>query len=204
MGYLGLQPTSVLLDGSVGKSKLAQDVGVPILLAEATASASTTIDFDTGIDFTAYDMYRLDIFNLVPASDDSTTTMRTSTNGGSSYDAGAGDYDWGYTGLRSGANHQVTGSTAAAEMRMSENTNTVEQGNFTSESYNASTNMYVPSTAFHFKMEGSCTYDVSDTNHAGGSFVGRRESATGAVDGIRILQTTGNITSGEFKLYGLQ
>jgi hypothetical protein len=58
------------------------------LIATATASASATIDFDSGIDFTAYDQYIVMGNNIVPATDDSELIMQ--------FDYGSGYIATGY------------------------------------------------------------------------------------------------------------
>ena len=82
MGYIGLQPTGFLLDGSITEAKLDSTVASWILLATASASGSATIDFDTGIDFPAYDNFVLNIAQMVPADDDSGVTIVLSVDGG--------------------------------------------------------------------------------------------------------------------------
>lgn len=60
------------------------------LIASATASASSTIDF-TGFDSDKYERYQIDFWNFKMTSDHF-PVIRTSTDGGSSYDSGASDY----------------------------------------------------------------------------------------------------------------
>src|SRR3990167_8133940 len=68
----------------------ASGAGNWIKISSATASASATINF-TGLTNT-YSTYVVTISNLAPATDATTLWMRTSTDGGASYDAGASDY----------------------------------------------------------------------------------------------------------------
>ena len=51
-----------------------------VLISTATASASTTVDFTSGIDGT-YDEYEIHISDLVPATDTTSLYLRTSTDG---------------------------------------------------------------------------------------------------------------------------
>lgn len=61
-------------------------------IARATANNSATIDF-TGLS-TSYDEYMVQIYNAVPTGTNVEMFLRTSSNNGSSYDAGASDYSW--------------------------------------------------------------------------------------------------------------
>jgi len=61
-------------------------------ISTATASTSASIDF-TGLT-SSYFLYIIRYSNLQPATDATTLILRTSTDGGSSYDSGASDYSW--------------------------------------------------------------------------------------------------------------
>src|SRR5262252_5606855 len=87
--------------------------GALVLLASGTVSAAASLN----IVLTSYTAYRAIKFVLqafVPATDDSELWMRFSTNGGSSYDAGASDYAYSAVGLfnnATAANFASVGTT---------------------------------------------------------------------------------------------
>jgi len=62
--------------------------GAMVLLEEHTASNSTSLPF-TSCFTSSYDEYKLEIVNLLPASNSVTFNLNFSTNGGTSYDTGS-------------------------------------------------------------------------------------------------------------------
>lgn len=188
-------------DGAGGISFVG---GGMALLATATASASSTIDFDTGIDFTAYKKYVLEFMSLVFSADGSILELLTSNDGGSTYDVTAGDYRWGYD--------RIVDSTATSGTRVDSSDNSiritntpasVDWGNVTDEGVNGTITLWDPSntslnTYISFKVIG--TAESGDTLVLNG---GGRRTVAEAVDGIRLFPDTGTFTSGTFKLYGV-
>lgn len=77
-------------NGTTGWAQMPAASGTWQLISSATASASASISF-TGFNSALYDIYEVRFWNVRPDSD-STLRMRTSSNGGSSYDSGASDY----------------------------------------------------------------------------------------------------------------
>jgi hypothetical protein len=110
-----------------------------------------------------------------------------------SYDSGVTDYHFGYNINGAG------GSSNGAGFYLSANGGSL--GNGTNEITNMIFNIYNPSAATytHVTMVGS----LADTGANIDSMVyaGARYSAA-AVDAIQVIMSTGNITSGTFKLYG--
>ncbi|MEY4429858.1 MAG: hypothetical protein RLZZ182_2547, partial [Pseudomonadota bacterium] len=95
--------------------------GQPRLLQTQTLSAQGQADFVNGtggcvIDST-YDVYLLEIIKLVPGTGATTPYLRTSTNAGSSYDAGASDYRTDYRQVRSGT--ATAGGALTTQMTLS-------------------------------------------------------------------------------------
>ena len=167
------------------------------LISSATASNSATIDF-TGLSAT-YFMYMVVINNLRPANDANPFCMRTSSNNGSSYDSGASDYGWSIFiksfDLNSGSG---IGDAADALIRLTD-------GNGSAANEIASCIVYIqnPSAAIYTQVSAECI----STSAAGIRFrtiAGGSRLSAADVDAIRFLYSTGNIASGEFKLYGLK
>jgi hypothetical protein len=160
---------------------LSQGAGAWVEISRATASSSATIDF-TGISST-YDAYMVEIYNAVPATDQAQMLFRTSTDGGSSYDSGASDYnDRG----SSGDSIILTGNI----------------GNAASEN-GASGYMMIfrPSQAARcqvlFHTVSITGAGVASALHSAGF-----RAADADVDAMRFLMDSGNITSGTFVLLG--
>lgn len=163
-----------------------------VLLATATASNDATIDFTTGINST-YDEYVLHIINAIPATDSVSADVLTSTDGGSSFDT------TGYSvkSTRDGAaiNTYTTGFRLTDDTTVGSDAN--ENG---------------VCGALHVFLPASAAYTLA--RYMGGfigttgvpsvvTAFGQRETTT-AVNAIRFLFSSGNVESGEFKLYGVR
>jgi hypothetical protein len=193
---LALYDTSGSSHVKITASELLAYLGAPHLLATATASASATIDFDltdwTNSDYMAY----LLVFDHVaPATDNVDPWIRTSSDGGATFDAGAGNYRWTHLRQSETANVQA-GSAADTKIVME-----VGMGNAANETGSGWVLLYNPSAADY----GSVTYQyggqdtAGSTRHSAG--VGKRVAASD-VDAIRFMFSSGNVASGTFRLYG--
>jgi hypothetical protein len=155
-----------------------------VLLATAEPSNVAAVDF-TNIDDT-YDLYTFELINVVPATDSAFLLLRTSSNNGSSFDAGASDYLWDNNATQNAIyiSDAVSNVTAeggcSAEVDLMDPANTAVNTTFTvlSVTYGAASAAYT--NLFH----GAC------------------RNSTAAVNAVRFLFSTGNIASGKIKLYG--
>ena len=173
--------------------------GDRVLLATKTASASATLDF-TEFNNATYRRYEFELENVKPATDGVDLYLRTSTNAGSAYDAGATNYAWGLDGTSAGSGTSGA-STGDVAIIM---TTVVKIGNAAAE-YGVSGIVEItgaPSASVFTEMRGHWTY----WNTAGAmvqvSGGGARLSAAD-VDAVRFLFSAGNITSGTIRMYGV-
>ncbi len=170
-------------------------------ISTATASASATISF-TGLNST-YFMYRIFIDNLAPASDSVRFYISTSSDNGSSYDAGSSDYAWGVLYLRSQTSPNLAddGDQTDSVIQMSD-TDGAAWGNATNEVSFLEVSIFNPSQTQYTTMmiKGKYTADDGDIVQING--IGTRLSAAD-VDAIQFAFSSGNIATGTFKLYGL-
>jgi hypothetical protein len=197
--HLGVRGTTTTpADGSVEEASFGTDVmaGAWKHLQTQTASSSATLDF-TAFNSSLYDDYELIVDNLVPASDNVTLVLRTSTDGGSTYDAGVSDYSWGslYTGTTAaGGNDEADSGISLA------NANTFGTG--TSEGASSRIQIINPAAAAFtrvlFHTGGRRAADNVTFTSAG---FGMRLSAAD-VNAVRLLFSSGNIASGTARLYG--
>ena len=176
------------------------------LLATETASASATIDFDAGINFATYDTYVFELTDIVPATDDTILTVRISDDGGSTYKNGASDYNHASTavGTTTGLGSVEGAASNAIEIFGLNSTATNNWGNVTNESFSGTIKARNPSEAtllrlFEFEVVGAtATGELAIRRGAG------RYQTAAAIDGVRFLMSSGNITSGTIKLYGIK
>jgi len=169
-----------------------------VLISTATASASATIDF-TGIDNT-YKRYIYYYTGAIPATDSSYLYLRTSTDGGTSFDSGATDYRYACDGNASDG-VPSTSSGQAAQIAL---TPEPIGSSATGEGCSGMIIIHNPSisSGATFISGNGCYADP--TANAGFSVVGGMRDTAADVDAIRFLFDTGNIASGEFALYGLK
>lgn len=186
--------------GTIGLEAAAGSAGLT-LLATATASSDSSVDFTSGIDST-YDEYIIICNNVVPASP-AGFYFRTSTNGGSSFDSGASDYTYAAEAITADASvgNNPGGSNGAAQIHLGGNT---AAGAGANDSINLVVHLKSPLGTRYTQIYWSGTF--TDSSAGDLTFVnggGMRKSAAD-VDAIRFLMSTGNIASGEFKLYGVK
>ena len=171
-----------------------------VLISTATASASTTVDFTSGIDGT-YDEYERHISDLVPATDTTSLYLRTSTDGGSTFDAGASDYTYVASGVRAGGVLDTETATATF-INLGVSETTLDNGGVGVSHYVVTISSPANAATYgniHFKGWGQNTSLNAFVSHGAGS-----RAAAADVDAIRFLMSSGNITSGKFKLYGVR
>lgn len=184
------------------KAYVDTSVGSPDweLISSATASSSSAITF-TGLSST-YFMYVVVMADIIPATDNTILRLRTSTDGGTTYDSGASDYSWAAS-INFVSSGDVPG--VSNEGNFNDTSITLQAANGTVAGETTSGILYL------FNVAGTnftyCNYDMMATNsfgtvarYPGG---GVRQSAAD-VDAIEFTLSSGNITSGEFKLYGVR
>lgn len=177
---------------------VTQGSGAWTKLATATASNSATIDFTSSIDST-YEEYVIVGISVVPATDGTTLQYFSSTNGGSTFDTGASDYNQTSFSQTNGAAVAIGGGGGDAFMPL-----TLAIGGASGESTNFTIHISNPSNSSVNTLFQHSSYSLGTgglIQHFYGS--AQRQSAAD-VDAMRIKAATGNITSGEFKLYGIE
>lgn len=169
------------------------------LLATATPSNAATVDFTlTGWTNSAYMGYLVVISHIAPATDGASLYMRTSSDGGSSFDSGAGNYSWGITGLNDAGGAAVTGSSGDTQISMA-----TGLGADTNECSSGNVWLFQPSAAKYAHMNWDL--NIGDNGGTLSKFFGSgRRIAAADVDAIRFLMSSGNIASGELRLYGMR
>lgn len=171
-----------------------------VFLNSATASSSSSLDFTSNINST-YNSYLFVLESLVVSSTSSILYFRTSTDGGSSFDAGSTAYQWSRT-LRYSHSQSVTGqwSNGASQIQMTPGSN----ANTATNPMNGYLNLYDPTNASSYTyVDFNCmSHDnASDKNVYFNSGIGQRENASD-VDAVRFLLSTGTFTSGAIRMYG--
>lgn len=169
------------------------------LLSSASANSDATVAFTlTGWTNGDYMAYMVVIANLHPETDVTEFRLRTSTDGGSSYDAGASDYRWADFGSNDTGASAGAGDGADSEIRLH-----TGYGNAANETSAGNVLIYRPSAA----IRATITYQMMISNDGGTLsqvFGSGQRLATADVDAIQFLFSSGDIGTGEFRLYGLK
>lgn len=176
---------------------LGLTAGSWVQIATATASSSSTIDF-TGFNSSLYDIYMVEFWNVNPTTDD-WLSLRTSTNGGSSYDSGASDY-------RSLHFNRDSGGYPLYDIEV-QDVGLIHHGAMiASTNYRAfgTLIMYRPSDAQYARIATDITYMFNSGGGIQFRSIGAIWRDTAAdVDAIRFLMWGGaTISTGEFRFYG--
>jgi len=169
------------------------------LLSTASASNDATVDLDSSIDST-YEMYFLTWNDLVAASNDD---LQIRVESGGAWKSGASDY--AYTTIESydgNATRYTAQDDAHTSMIITRDTFGNESGGGHSSGH-----LYFQNPA------GTARFKAfwGRLMHTGGGhalrnvhFSGMYAGDTAAITGVQFLMVSGNITTGEFRLYGLQ
>lgn len=198
----------LLLDASNGEALsydtvlnvAASSVGLA-LLGSYTASNATSVDIGDGLDLDAaiddtYEEYEIHFNGITPAAS-SVLWINFSTDGGSSFDTGA---YYNYTVVTSvSSSDTIIGSTRSTG---STKIQTVSNGASTSKYMQGIIKIFTPS-------EAANTFMLWDITYSNGSYLQHCRGAgeynvSSAIDALRLFMSTGNITSGNFYLYGVK
>lgn len=193
------QGTGTTITNGAGSISIAFDSPTQgfTLLSSASASASSAITF-TGLSST-YSVYMIEMEGVAPATDDVDFWIRTSTNNGSSYDSGASDYAWTMYGTSS-AGLDPDSDGADSEITLVAPTNE-QLGTGTQENLAGRLWLLQPSATQYAKLLFNTNYTDLTGDFAGCDTGGIRLTAAD-VDAIQFLMSSGNIATGEFRLYG--
>ena len=172
-------------------------------------SNAATYSF-TSFDSSSYDAYLFVLINVIPVTDAVHIHMLTSTDGGSSYDTGASDYNWLLARNKDMVSDSGDGGDADADDdsisltgNNSGGANVIGSG--TSE-HGVSGQIWLYNPASTKITHG--TYDLMYQANTPENLVnvakgGYARMSAADVDGIRILFSSGNIETGTINAYGV-
>lgn len=197
---------TIISDGS--SWRIINDIGSGgdaglVLLSTATASASSSLDFTSLIDST-YDEYVFILSAIECATDDVDFYVRTSTDGGSSFDSGASDYSWSYHRALSSSSTAITRSDSNdSRINISNNPGSAGWSNSAGGSLEGVIRLHSPSSTNRTNISFHLTGD-SATGETLSAIGGGQRQQGEDVNGVRFLFSSGNITSGNIRMYGVK
>lgn len=132
--------------------------------------------------------------NVSPVTDSTNLQIRTSANGGSSYDSGASDYDYSQLrGVDSGAGGTITMAGAASQNSI---IMTPVIGNATGEFVSGTITIHNPGLGSRTMLN----YSLSGVNPSGQPFTsagGGNRRSSAAVDAVQLTFLSGNLNTGK-------
>lgn len=174
---------------------VAAGAGALVYITKQTASTSANLSF-TSVFSSTYDVYEIVMVNILPATDGVGLHLLASTDGGSNY-LGATNYAWSYT--RAGGSQASSGGALPVDGfadGLSGNTAAYGGVSGTLRLYNplsATAQKTMSLLAAYRALDGT----VENVNGTGVI------TTTTAVNALRFLFSSGNITSGTIYIYGL-
>jgi hypothetical protein len=165
-------------------------------LGDFAPAAATQISINNTIFTGAYEEYWILLRKLIPATNNVSLLIQTSTDNGSTVDSGAANYDWVLTGRNTTPTDLSTQSAADTSI-------TLLQAAANSTGINLLVRLFdLASTAIYKGIHWSGGYTYNGGLAASVHGYGRR-LATADIDYARILFNSGNITSGVAVVYGV-
>ena len=163
------------------------------LTHSASLSTASTVEF-TDLS-TAYSMYKIVLTNIDKSSDGE-LELRTSTDNGSNYDAGASDYAWARTGITDSGAFGPSADSSDLWITLFDQSG----GSGTDENMSGVVYLYRPQDTKYTRIVGRFQGTDTGGDIFNKSVVGARLTAAD-VDAIQILPSSGTIT-GEIRVYG--
>lgn len=211
-GIKGLVPAPAAGDAAANKylkadgnwTTVSASGGDLTLLTSGTVSSAATLD----IVLTSYTAYRglvIELSSFTPATDNVLLYMRVSSNGGSTYDAGASDYDQVITFARADNTGLFGQNTAAAAQYGICGASTSSEGvsnSSTEGGAHVRIDLMDQTAAKYTKIRSHAAYITAAGPLAMWVGCGARMAAQDT-DAVRFLFSSGNIASGYYAVYGL-
>jgi len=174
------------------------------LLAAGSVSNQATLDIVLSSFIGSFQIIKIFLENVFPVTNDEELWMRTSTNGGSSYDSGASDYAFIMQGMDSSGNVRQANSSALGRIEFAgDGVGSAGISNVASDGgVNAEITLYEPSSTTHFQnIHTQASYylpaDRATVTHTTGVRLAAQD-----LDAVRFLFSAGNIAGGLYRVYG--
>jgi hypothetical protein len=183
--------------GSSAPTWTTPSAGAMTFISTTTASNSATVDIEDAM--TAYDVYVIECVNVVNATDNTNLQMRLKIGGA---------YITTSTYLYANAKNLQAGGSVIVYNSLSDTSNLLiaNVSNSAVRTLSMTVKICTPSSATTQKQvsyTGNYLDSAAYTNEIGCFFGNCTTTTIGALTGIRIFSSSGNITSGTFRLYGI-
>jgi hypothetical protein len=185
---------TVYFDGIVASGLAAGER----LLEAGSLSTVASLDIRAAI-YDGFANLRLDFDGFVPANNGVSLCMRTSTDNGSSFSAGASDYNYSVVGTYAGGSLADQNSTATSVIYL---TGVGFVGNGSAASLSGSVNIRMKNSSARYTTVDGQTVSVDNSGASGAVVFNGARLAAEVNNGFQLLFSSGNIASGSYRLYG--
>lgn len=189
----------VLTTGGAGANPSWSSSGTRVLLQTQNASASASIAFSSTYLTSTYKAYEIEMIDVISASDGVSMQLVVSEDNGSNYKT---TNEYNYANLNVGSGSATAGAAvgAAAANILLQTNNT---GNAAGEGLAGKIRVYNPLGTtlykkFLYDTVSMTSGEISTHTRGCGEYL-----AVAAINNIKLQFSSGNITSGIFKLYGV-
>ena len=148
-----------------------------------------------------YNEYVIKFWGFQPATDDVALLLRTSTDGGSTFDSGAAHYSRTLQGFTSAA--AVYFDVADAQILVAGNSVTTGVINTTNYRVSGELRIFQPGETSRTAVSIQSFFCRNASLGLSSGFGNGVRLATADVDAVRLFFNSGNITSGQYQLYGV-
>ena len=182
----------------------AVPTGKPVLLSTATASSSSSIEFTSGIDST-YDIYKFEMINLRPSTDNVRVQFNLSTDSGSNYNVTKTTTDFSAQHNESGSFSQLVYSSGRDLAQSTGYQALNGDGEVSSDSdhgLNGNLFLFSPSSSVFVKHFIATTNYNEASDYSINAFIAGYGNTTNPIDAISFNCSSGNI-NGKIKMYGI-
>jgi len=178
--------------------------GSPVLLSTATASASSSISFTSGIDST-YDVYQFEFIDIHPSTNRAMFQFNLSTDSGSNYNVTKTSSYFQAVHLENDVSASL-GYYIYNDLAQSTSDQIImiEQGNDSDQTGSGSMFLFNPSSTTYVKHFIAITNNYQDEDRSYNTFVGGYGNTTNSINGIIFRMSSGNIDAGTIKMYGIK
>lgn len=172
------------------------------LLSTSTPSAATSVDL-TGLN-DRFSRYIITFDALVPATNNDTLSLRTSSDGGSSFDSGAGSYVYTgsetYSGIGSAAFVGSAGDTKIILHSTTTVSSTASNGGISGV---VQLRDPAQTSGYHHLQFSAAWFSESYSGTIASVNGAAARKSSSAINALRLYFAGGNITSGTVRVYGV-
>ena len=201
---------AIISDGTTiaDAASFSVSLGSMVLLNTATASNSASLSFNSTYITSTYPIYKFEFINIHPATNSAYFQVNLSIDNGSNYNVTkTTTYFHAYNNEAGDANALNYDPARDLAQSTSYQDISYQTGNDNDQSTSGNLFLFDPSSttfAKHFLININTYSDVSGTDYSINTYVGGYGNTTSAVNAINFKFSSGNIGSGQIKLYGIK